>query len=207
MEHSKAFLVFKKQIDAAGAMKKEGYDLSLFSKAYDWERKEIETIIWNSFHNNGDADLLAFFAELKFYDGIGELYLLLDSDDTSERLRLLSAFYLYQKLGEKKIIEKIKAIITRNEFDYSDISLLTHLNKSEEVYDLFVYIYKMANEKIAISCAINGLLFNKGYIHNIDDVDELSKVANLRKQMKSLDARKREENLIKFESGGFDAFI
>ena len=207
MENSKAFLAFKKQIDATGTMKKEGYDLSLFSKAYDWERKDAETIIWQSFYKNGDADLLAFFPELKFYDGISALKTMLWSEKTTEGLRLLIAFYLYQSSGEKEIIEIIKDIITNRNFNYSDISLLIHLNKSKEVYDLFKYIYKKATDKIEVSCAITGLLYNKGYIRDIDDVEELSNNSSIRKRMKSLDVSEREEIIQKFERGEFDAFI
>lgn len=42
-------------------------------ETYDWERDEVEEIIWNTFHKNNDIDLAPFLPKLSKYNGIDAL--------------------------------------------------------------------------------------------------------------------------------------
>lgn len=40
---------------------------------FDWERDEVEDIIWNTFYKNSDTELDLFLPKLQKYDGIKAL--------------------------------------------------------------------------------------------------------------------------------------
>lgn len=73
MENSRAYKYLIEQVDAVGFKKMDGYYPKIMEEIYDWERNEVEDIIWETFHKNNDYDLAMFFPKLKNYNGIEEL--------------------------------------------------------------------------------------------------------------------------------------
>lgn len=56
MENSNAYKYLMNQINATGSEKLDGYDSKVMEKIFDWERDEVETIIWKTFHQKKDID-------------------------------------------------------------------------------------------------------------------------------------------------------
>ena len=60
MQNSKAYNCFMEQLNATGAKKKDGYYPKLMEEIYDWEREEVEDIIWDAFLNKKEIELAQF---------------------------------------------------------------------------------------------------------------------------------------------------
>lgn len=73
MENSKAYSSFIEQISAFGRQKMEGYYPLTLERIYDWERDEIEDIIWETFNQRNDTALATFLPKLKKYNGLKAL--------------------------------------------------------------------------------------------------------------------------------------
>ena len=70
MENSEAYKRFIKQLKSIGAAKKDGYDPRTIDLLYEWERGEVEDIIWNYFNNKNDYLLCTLMPKLEKYDGV-----------------------------------------------------------------------------------------------------------------------------------------
>lgn len=51
MQNSKAYDYLIKQLNANGSEKADGYYPRVMEEIYDWEREEVENIIWDAFGN------------------------------------------------------------------------------------------------------------------------------------------------------------
>lgn len=49
MQNSKAYGGLIKQLNASGSEKMDGYYPEVMEEIYDWEREEVEDIIWKAF--------------------------------------------------------------------------------------------------------------------------------------------------------------
>lgn len=98
MQNSKAYDYLIKQLNAYGSEKKDGYYPELMGEIYDWEREEVEDIIWDAFFNKNEIELAQFFPELKKYDGIKALkespYLLQIPSEASAEIAKIWEFYI-----------------------------------------------------------------------------------------------------------------
>lgn len=73
MQRSKAYENFVRQINSSNTQRLDGYNENLFDKIYDVEIEEVEEVedlIWDTFYNKHDIDILVLFPKLKKYDGI-----------------------------------------------------------------------------------------------------------------------------------------
>ena len=73
MENSIAYKQLLKQINAVGSEKLNGYYPNTLEEIYDWEREEVEDIIWDAFFNKKEIELAQFLPKLEKYDGIKAL--------------------------------------------------------------------------------------------------------------------------------------
>ena len=48
-------------------------DIRIMEEIYDWERDEVEDIIWDSFINKNEVELVPLLPKLEKYDGIKAL--------------------------------------------------------------------------------------------------------------------------------------
>ena len=67
-EHSYAYNDLVKMVKAVGYEKKDGYDSKTMEEIYDWERDEVEDIIWEKFQRDKDSMLSDLLVKLKKYD-------------------------------------------------------------------------------------------------------------------------------------------
>ena len=54
MENSEAYIRFVNLLNANGPVKKDGYDPQTMEKIFDWERDEVEDLVWEYFYNQGE---------------------------------------------------------------------------------------------------------------------------------------------------------
>ena len=111
MQNSKAYDYLIKQLNANGSEKMDGYYPEVMGEIYDWEREEVEDIIWDAFFNKNEIELAQFFPELKKYDGIKVLkespYLLQIPSEASVEI----AKILYETTGDEGYLDIIKKIL------------------------------------------------------------------------------------------------
>lgn len=51
----------------------DGYYPRVMEEIYDWEREEVENIIWDAFNNKKEIELAQFLPKLEKYNGIKAL--------------------------------------------------------------------------------------------------------------------------------------
>ena len=111
MQNSKAYDCLIKQLNANGSEKMDGYYPKVMEEIYDWEREEVEDIIWDAFFNKDEIELAQFFPKLKKYDGIKALkespYLLQIPSEASVEIGKI----LYESTGDEEYLDIIKSFL------------------------------------------------------------------------------------------------
>ena len=207
-EHSGAYNYFIRMLDATGSERAHGgFDPNLLDKIFEWEREEVEKIIWTRFNHNGSGDLAILVAKLKDYDGIKLL---------EDRLRdgLASSEYswylvevaaaLYQATSVADYLDYLYMYFDAKK-EYSLIALLTYIDKSEKTYAFCADVYINSDDSLIRSTSIDGILCCKGYIKNPYDLKERSEMVNLSRAFLSDDRELRKVKLARFENGEFDS--
>ena len=188
MQNSKAYDCLIKQLNANGAEKKDGYYPRVMEEIYDWEREEVEDIIWDAFFNKKD-------------DGIKALkenpYLLQIPSEASVEIGKI----LYEVTGDEKYLDLIKRNIDASPETISFVSILSYCKPCQRLYNILVDIYINNSNKVNRSTAVMGILYNKGIIKDRSSIKESNDVISLRKKFKSEDIAERKKILEKFENG------
>ena len=201
MQNSKAYDCLIKQLNANGSEKMDGYYPKVMEEIYDWEREEVEDIIWDAFFNKNEIELAQFFPKLKKYDGIKALkestYLLQIPSEASVEIGKI----LYEATGDEEYLDIIKKNIDASPETISFVSILSYCKPCQRLYDILVDIYINNSNKVNRSTAVMGILYNKGIIKDRSSIKESNDVISLRKKFKSEDSIEREKILEKFENG------
>ena len=201
MENSVAYKQLLKQINAVGSEKLNGYYPNTLEEIYDWEREEVEDIIWDAFFNKKEIELAQFLPKLEKYDGIKALkkspYLLQVPSEASVEIGKI----LYEVTGDEEYLDLIKRNIDASPETISYVSILSYCKPCQRLYNSLVDIYINNSNKVNRSTAVMGILYNKGIIKDRDSIKESNDVINLRKKFKSEDSAERQEILKKFENG------
>ena len=201
MENSIAYKQLLKQINAVGSEKLNGYYPNTLEEIYDWEREEVEDIIWDAFFNKKEIELAQFLPKLEKYDGIKALkespYLLQVPSEASVEIGKI----LYEVTGDEEYLDLIKRNIDESPETISYVSILSYCKPCQRVYNILADIYINNNNSVNRSTAVMGILYNKGIIKDRDSIKESNDVINLRKKFKSEDSAERQEILKKFENG------
>ena len=201
MENSIAYKQLLKQINAVGSEKLNGYYPNTLEEIYDWEREEVEDIIWDAFFNKKEIELAQFLPKLEKYDGIKALkespYLLQVPSEASVEIGKI----LYEVTGDEEYLDLIKRNIDASPETISYVSILSYCKPCQRLYNILADIYINNNNRVNRSTAVMGILYNKGIIKDRDSIKESNDVINLRKKFKSEDSAERQEILKKFENG------
>lgn len=201
MKNSSAYVYLIKQLNANGTEKMDGYYPRIMEEIYDWERDEVEDIIWDAFINKKEVELAPFLPKLKKYDGIKALkespYLFqIPSDGSAEIGKIL-----YEVTNDEKYLDLIKRNIDASPNTISYVSILSYCKPCPRLYNILADIYINNSNKVNRSTAVMGLLFNKGIIKDRRSIKESNDTIILRKKFKSEDREERKIILERFEKG------
>lgn len=200
MENSKAYLDFKEQINAVGVNRKDGYYPKLLDEIYDWERDEIEKLIWFHFCDKDDLDMASFLPKLQKYPGILKLEeKLSDSPIPSEQSSVISITLLGIK-EDDKYLDVIKENIRLEPNKIQNVARLAYCKPSKKIYDVLVDVYINSEDGVMRSTAVTGILCNKGYIKDPLSIKEMMANVELRKKFRSDDIVERKKIIERFES-------
>lgn len=206
MEKSKAYENLLNQINATGSYKLDGYSMDILDNIDDNEREEVERIVWDTFFNKKDIDIAVLFPKLKTYDGIQALKNAIDKFSIPSSARMLLSYLIYDSTKDIEYLKMMEKNIIESKYDYSYVSILTHTSPCEEVYQTLVRMYKNCSEKVACGSIVNGILYNKGFIKDINSIDDVTHMKELRKILKKATAEQKDELLKKLEDGQFDYY-
>jgi hypothetical protein len=201
MEHSWAYKMLIEQVNATGYERKDGYYRNTMEKIYDWERDEVEEIIWETFHKNMDTELAIFLPKLKNYDGIDALKKMFDKCNTLGYRDLNIAGVLYKETKDVKYLNVFREIIEADEENFPIVAKLLYLLPDEEVYKLLKEIYINSNNDIARGIAVNGILHSKGIIKNIYDLKEKQEKIEIKRRFDLEEKSQREKIIKELEEG------
>lgn len=206
MKISKAYENFVRQLNDPNLSKLEGYNENLFNEIYDSEIEEAEDLIWDTFYNKHDINILVLFPKLKKYDGISALKNIVLSYSIPSSANMLISYLIYQNTQDIGYLELMERNIIESQYDYSYVSMLIYSAPCEDVYKVLVRIYVNCSNRIALSSSINGILYNKGFIKNLDEVKQVSNMKELRNILKNAPFNEREKMIEKLEKGKFDKY-
>lgn len=200
-KNSRAYEYLIKQLSAVGSQKKDGYYPRIMEEICDWERDEVEDIIWDAFINKNEVELAAFLPKLKKYDGIKALkespYLFRIPSGASAEIGKI----LYEATGDENYLDLVKRNIDAAPDTISYVSILSYCKPCRKLYNIFADIYINNGNAVNRSTAVMGLLFNKGIIKDRSGIEVVNNTIELRKKFKSEDREERKRILERFEKG------
>ena len=200
MENSKAYNMLISQINATGSQKLDGYYPNIMEEIYDWERDEVEKIIWETFHRNKDTDLAIFLPKLKNYSGIDALKKMLKECNIPSGNSLNIADVLYRETKEREYLNVIRDNIRADEDNVSAVAQLSYLPPDDDVLKLLEEIYINSNNKTVRSAAVTGILYNKGIIKDINDLNEIQQKINIKRKFILNEKTQREKIIEELEN-------
>ncbi|MBD5533934.1 MAG: hypothetical protein HDQ98_17380 [Lachnospiraceae bacterium] len=164
MQNSRAYGYLIEQLNASGSEKLDGYYPRIMEEIYEWERDEVEDIIWKVFREGRDGDLAIFLPKLKKYDGIGALKEALAKCRIPSSRSVLYSHVLYDATGDEDYLDLIKRNIDASPDTISYVSELSYCKPCQKLYDILSDIYINNKNAVNRSTAVSGLLYNKGLI-------------------------------------------
>lgn len=206
MENSQAYKYLVEQIEATGSKKCDGYYPGIMEEIYDWERNEVEDIIWNAFHKTNDTDLAEFMPKLKKYDGMAALKKRLSECTIPSDSSVIIAKVLYDCTVDKKYLDVIKSNIDKNANKISNVAILSYARPSKELYNLLIDVYINNDNKVVRSTAVTGILYYKGFISNPHDMQEIIEKLELRRMFAQNSKEERKKVIVRFESGELEKY-
>lgn len=209
MQNSQAYMDLIEQLNAVGSKKKDGYYPKLMEEIHDWERDQVEDIVWGKFTYENEADLAMFMPKLTKYDGIvalktkmGEFVVPSEGNyNIAEVLYLITNEDAYLKLMFDNY-NATKNEVTKNGF----VSRLSRLANIQMVYDKLIDIYINDEDDVNQSTAIDGILFADGYLKSVDDLDEIMKNMQLLRIFVKDSTDERNLVIEKYKKGDFEHY-
>lgn len=206
-EHSSAYKDFFHQLDATGMERAYGgFAPDTLDRICDWERDEVERMIWLRFKNTGEGDLAPLVAKLTQYDGIEALNEKLKEGMISSEysMRMVSiAAAAYEATSIEDYLDYVFEYYDKKQ-DNGALATLTYLKPCDKFYNLFKAVYLNSGDSTARSTAIDGMLISKGYIKDPMNFAERSELVGMKRAFVSDDQELRKKKLARFENGDFD---
>lgn len=201
MQNSDAYNFLIKQLNAIGIDKKDGYYPRIMEEIYDWERDEVEDIIWDVFNNRNEIGVAQFLPKLKKYDGIKALKECLFLCQIPSECSVEVGKVLYEATDNEDYLKVIKRNIDASPDNISFVSTLSYCKPSFELNNLLIDIYINNKNKVNRNTAVMGLLYARGIIKDRSSIQEANNTIELRKKFKCEDKEERRNIIHRFESG------
>ena len=206
MENSDAYKRLVKQIDAVGREKLDGYYPNTLEEIYEWERGEVESLIWNTFNERKDTDLAFFLPKLKSYDGISALKKMLQKCNVPSGNSVNISKVLYDISNEKQYLDVLFLNYEKAKSNLETVSIIARCKPNEDVYQKLVDIYVNNRDSTIRSTALDGILYNKGYINHPDDIQEIMRQLELSRRFIKDTVEVRREMIKQLEEGKFEIY-
>ena len=201
MENSKAYLKF---INAINLREKsgrfDGYDTDLFTHCYDWERQELEQLVWDRYCKHADWGVIYFFPQLRGIDVIPKIkkdvFMAYIPSDISMELSVV----LYNMLGDIKYLEIIEKNIMAKPDYIGFVPTAFELKPDSNVYSLFRKLCIGCTNNINRMSAVRGMLYCKTIVSNPNSIPEIKLMLEYDKKINKKTPEERKEAIEAFEA-------
>ena len=203
MNKSDAYTDFIYRLNAEGSERRFGYNPCLFEEIYEYERKEVEDIIWTHF-NKGDFELAIYLPLLEEYDGVKALERKLVHCSKQSYGYFCILLALFKTTYCDKYFDALKEYYTFSDSKVEKrifVSRIAQLANNEKIYGFLMQIYTEADDSILRSTAIQGILWEDGRLDNLDDMMELIAKMDLLKKFDSDSIDERRKNIEDYRTG------
>ncbi len=202
MQNSRAYGYLINQLNAVSySEKKDGFYPRILDEIYDWERDEVEDIIWDAFINKKEVDLAQFMPKLQKYDGLKALKESPYLHRIPSSASVIIGKVLYEAMNDEDYLELIKRNIDASPDTIEYVAILSYCKPCQKLYEILSDIYINNNNEVNRSTAVSGLLYNKGLIKERSSIEESNNTIGLRKRFQSEDREERKSILERFEKG------
>ncbi|MBE5959022.1 MAG: hypothetical protein E7254_09220 [Lachnospiraceae bacterium] len=201
MEHSEAYHLLVNQLNAVGTERMDGFYPNIIEEVYDWEKNEVEDIIWDNFVYKNEIDLAVFLPKLTKYDGIKALEERVHLSKIPSEASVEISSALYESTGDEKYLDIIKQNIDASPNTISYVSVLSYCKPCEHLFEILSDIYVNNENKVNRNTAVMGMLYNRGIIKDRESIEESNNTIPLRGKFRSDDKQERKRILDKFKKG------
>ena len=201
MENSEAYIRFINLLNANGPVKKDGYDPQTMEKIFDWERDEVEDLVWEYFYNQGDNELCDLLPKLRKYDGMNALKERVSRLKIPSYASVVVSKVLYDCTGEESYLEIVKRNIDAEPNNIAYVSNLAFCKTSEKQYEMLKDIYINNEDNINRGIAVRGMLYVRGIMQSVDGIDDVLRTKEFREKFKSDSKKERKVIIKRFEEG------
>lgn len=233
MKHSKGYLRFFYCLNTPGIGREieDLYNPQNLEQAYDWEREEMEDVIYHRFVRGNDFLFAEFMPKLKKYNGMEALKVKQQELLAQNKPNFHIAKTMYEMTQDNKYISLMLDIYNNSGTDYNRTSYIVELQtlaKIPEVYDKFVEIYIHDENECNRITAICAILWADGHmvapeirptskvritqvngeqvtenLYDENDVMVVKKEINLVKQFKREDLEERKRLMDDYRKGKY----
>ena len=110
---------------------------------------------------------------------------------------------LYDISNKKEYLDILFLNYKEQESDLGTVSIIASCKPNEEVYKVLVYIYINNPNSTIRSTAADGILYNKGYISNPNDIQEIMRQLELSRKFMKNTVEERKNLIDQLEAGNF----
>ena len=201
MEHSAMYNSFIGVVNSSGISRLGGVPRYLLDEIYDWERDEVEQIIWNRFVDANDMDFAFYLPRLKNYQPMEEVKKKLDNYPIPSDTSVILAYTLYKISEDTNYLEIIRDNINKKVKGSCYISFVLQDCKLDDknIYNLLRTLYTEITDLDELSLVEDGLFYYKGIIKKLFSPEELRKNIDLSKKYFAVDVEARKKLIDEFE--------
>lgn len=113
---------------------------------------------------------------------------------------------LYEQTGDDKYLDIIKKNIDKDVNEISYVAMLSYCKPCKKSYDLLVDIYCNSDNKTIRSTAVTGILFNKGFITDPLNLQEMVASVELGRKFIADDVNERRMIIKMLETGQMEKY-
>lgn len=199
-QHSEMYTKFINIINGTGYNRLGGIPKHLLNEVYDWEREEVENIVWNRFLNN-DMDMTFYLPHLTFFQPTETVKNKLGEYKIPSRQSVQLSYTMYKLTKEQDYLNIVKNNIEKKTESTSYIALvLQDFEKNDEnIYNLLRELYVNVADLEELCLIEDGLFFCKGIISSLFAVQTDEEINDLSRKYFSEDIEERKNLIDEFE--------
>lgn len=202
MEHSAAYTDFVRIMEnASGRERLLGIPANVLTDIFDWERDEVEEIIWKAFTEKDDIEMTYYLPRLKNYQPAEEVQKKLAKFNIPSRQNVALAYTMYKLSKNPSFLNIVKVNIMKKKEKTSYVAIVLQdcELEDENIYNLLKDLYVGLTDKFEVSFAEDGLFYYKGIIKTLGSTEEVQNNIELAKKYYSEDIEERKKLIVEFE--------
>lgn len=200
MEHSEMYTYFIDLINGPSVdRRRSGIPSLLLDEIYDWEREEIEDIIWRRFQV-GDVDMTYYLPRLKYYQPVEKIEEMVSGCKIPSRMCVQLMYALYKINSDPDCLEIIKTnIVMKKEHTSYAALVVQDLDKEDKkIYDFLCNLYVSDIDTLEASIVEDGIMYLKGFRKKLFSFELTDEERAMHRKYYSEDVEERKRLMAEF---------